>query len=40
MQLGKFDEAEKYLLKALSKSSSDVTTLQVERGGGERERET
>ena len=39
MQLGKFDEAEKYLLKALSKSSSDVTTLQVERGGG-RERET
>lgn len=28
MQLGKFDEAEKYLLKALSKSSSDVTTLQ------------
>lgn len=28
MHMGKFDEAEKYLLKALSKNSSDVLTLQ------------
>ena len=30
MQLGRFDEAEKYLLKALNKSSNDATTLQVQ----------
>ena len=28
MHMGKFDEADKYLLKALSKNSTDILTLQ------------